>query len=160
MASEDVFNGAKTAMMFLDAYVNTVGQEIGMERALGLFTKTCENMGAPRGKMMKEQSGMKQFDARAAWSLLKSLKDSFGFSCEVLEQGPTRVVVRNNTCPFYEAAQTLGIDAKAIEASFCRGGPIRTANAAVKQLNANLSVQVRKFRSAINDFCEEEIIIS
>jgi uncharacterized FlaG/YvyC family protein len=46
MAIEDVFNGAKTALTLFDAYTNTVAQEIGMERAVSLMTKMCENMGA------------------------------------------------------------------------------------------------------------------
>ena len=43
-----------------------------MERTLGLMTKTCETMGAMQGKMMKEQVGTKEIDAKAAWSLVKT----------------------------------------------------------------------------------------
>lgn len=159
MASEDVFNGVKTMAILLNAYMNTVGQEIGKERALSLYTKTCEGMGAMRGMMAKEQSGNKQFDAKAAWSLLiKSLKDSSGFTFEVLEDSPQRVVVRNIRCPFYDAAHMLGIDANAIE-TICRAGSMRMADAAVKQLNPNLNVRVQKFRSTPDGFCDEEIVL-
>jgi len=59
-------------MMFFDAFANAVAKEIGMERTLGLMTKTCETMGAMQGKMMKEQVGTKEIDAKAAWSLVKT----------------------------------------------------------------------------------------
>ena len=158
MASEDAFMAARSVFAFLDAYINTVAQEIGRERAVALMTKGCESMGAMRGKMLKEQSGIKEFDAKAAWSLVKSLKDTLGESHEVLEESPQRVLVRNDRCPFYEAARMLGMDASAIETS-CRAGPMRFADAVVKQLNPNLNLQIRKFRSTPDDFCEEEIVL-
>ncbi len=66
MAIEDAFMGARAALVIFDAYVNTVAQEIGRERAVALMTKMCESIGAMRGKMMKEQSGIKEFDAKTA----------------------------------------------------------------------------------------------
>ena len=159
MSSEDALNGAKTIVMFLDGYINTVGREIGMEKALSLFTETCEFMGAMRGAMAKQQSGIKQFDAKAAWSLLlKSLKDTAGFTYEILEESPQRVIIRDFKCPFYEGARMLGIDDKTIETN-CRAGSMRTADAAAKQLNPNLNVRVRKFRSTPDGFCDEEIAL-
>jgi hypothetical protein len=85
MAIEDAFMSARAVFTFLDAYVNTVSQEIGRERALALMTKACESIGAMRGKVLKEQSGIKEFDAKTAWSLLKSLKNTLGESHEVLQ---------------------------------------------------------------------------
>jgi len=158
MATEDVFRGAKTALIFLNAYLNVVAQEIGMERAIALQTKMCESMGAMQGKMMKEQSGIKEFDAKAAWSLVKNLKESLGESYEVLEESPQRVVVSNGRCPIYEAARTLGMDAKTIETG-CRAGPMRFMDAVAKQLNPSLNLRVRKFRSTPDGFCEEEIVL-
>ena len=53
MATEDTFSGAKNAFAYYFAYLNTVGQEIGMERAVALQSKMCEAMGAAQGKMIK-----------------------------------------------------------------------------------------------------------
>lgn len=159
MATEDVFRGAKTALTFFNAYQTTVAQEIGMERAIALQTKMCQSMGARQGKMMKEQSGIKVFDAKAAWSLVKSLKDNLGESYEILQESPQRVVIRNGTCPIYEAARTLGIDAQTIETS-CRAGPMTLMDALVKQLNPNLNLLVTKFRSTPDGFCDEEIVLA
>ncbi|MCK4736562.1 MAG: L-2-amino-thiazoline-4-carboxylic acid hydrolase [Methanophagales archaeon] len=155
MAIEDVFNGAKAAMILNYGYINTVAQEIGMERALALYTKMCENMAAMQAKMMKEQAGIKEFDAKAAWSLLKTTPDSVGCSIEVVEESPRRVRVKIGKCAVYEAAQTMGLDLKA----FCLAGPNRFMDTGAKQLNPKLSFQMRKFRSAPDDFCEEEVVL-
>ena len=158
MATEDAFNAAKTALTFLDAYINAVAQEIGMERAAALATKVFENMGAVQGKMMKDQAGIKEFDAKAAWSLMRMAPEGLGVSFEVVKESPERVVVKASRCSVYEAAQMLGIDAKTIEA-MCRAGPNSFMDTFAKQLNPNLSWRVPKFRSAPDDFCEEEVVL-
>jgi hypothetical protein len=158
MSSDNVFNAAKTGLTWFHAYTNTVAKEIGRERAIGLITKMVENMGAMQGKMMKERAGIKEFDAKAAWSPIKITKDTIGQKYEVVEESPQRVVVRNGRCPIYEAARAAGMDANTIETA-CHAGPVRFMNAAVKQLNPNLNVRLQKFRSAPDDFCEEEIIL-
>ena len=158
MAIEDVFNGAKKALTLFDAYTNTVAQEIGMERAVSLMTKMCENMGAIQGKMMKEQAGIKEFDAKAAWSLLRTTPEGLGLSIEVLEESPERVVVKVGKCSVYEAAHMLGMDAKTIE-TMCRASSEKFMDTVAKQLNPNLSSRITKFRSAPDDFCEEEIVL-
>ena len=158
-AHDDVFNAAKTALMFYYAYSNTVAQEIGRERALGLITKMFEKMGAGQGKMMKERAGIKEFDAKAAWSPVKNFKDTIGQNYEVIEESPRGVVLRVGRCPLYEAARTLGMDASTIE-TVCRAGILKSADAMVKQLNPNLNVRLEKFRSTPDDFCEEEVILT
>jgi Rod binding domain-containing protein len=155
---DDVFNAAKTALMFYYAYSNTVAQEIGRERALGLITKMFEKMGAGQGKMMKEKAGSKEFDAKAAWPSFKTFPDTVGQDYEVVEESPQRVVARMSRCPLYEAARTLGMDASTIE-TFCRAGILRSADAMVKQLNPNLNVRLEKFRSTPDDFCDHAIIL-
>lgn len=158
MAIEDVFNGAKTAYTHFFVYLNAVAQEIGMERTLALMAKTDETMGVMQGKMMKERSGMKEFDCKAAWSLVKTGPESLGITVEKLEESPQRVVMKVERCPVYEAAQMSGMDAKTIE-TLCRAASIKSMDAMAKQLNPNLSIRLRKFRSAADDFCEEEIVL-
>jgi len=76
MGMEDVFNGAKSAMTFYDAYLKTVAEEIGMDKALSLHTKMFETMGAMQGTMLKEQAGTEEIDTKAALSLAKSVPES------------------------------------------------------------------------------------
>jgi hypothetical protein len=159
MPNEDVFKGARSALTFLFAYQNAVAQEIGIERAIALQTRLSESMGARQGKMLKEQSGIKESDAKAALSLVKSLKESLGMTYEIVEENPQRVVIRTVRCPFFEAARMLGMDAKAIETG-CRNGPMKMADSVVKQVNPGLNVRVRKFRSTPDGFCDEEIALS
>ena len=52
----------------------------------------------------------------------------------------------------------MGMDAETIE-NLCHSGPLRALDAMVKQLNPSLSYQLKKFRSAAKDFCEEEIVL-
>jgi len=157
MASKDAFTGAKTALIMFYAYVNTVAQEIGMERAVSLITKTCEYLGTMQGQILKEQARISECDAKTARSLMKTLTEDTGMKVQVIEESPKRVVIRSGNCPVYEAARTLGMDGKAIEA-MCRAGS-RFDDMLVKQLNPSLSFRLRKFRSTLDDFCEEEIVL-
>jgi hypothetical protein len=157
MGTEDTLNGATAAMTLFNAYMGTVAEEIGMERAGNMFTKMCENMGTMQGKMMKEQAGAEEIDAKTAWSLVKNVPENLGITSEVVEESPQEVVVRLGKCPVYSGAEMVGFDAETIEA-MCRTGSARLMDTVVKQLNPNLSHQLRKFRSSADDFCEEAIV--
>jgi hypothetical protein len=157
MAIEDTYSGARAAMTFFNAYINTVAEEIGMDRALNLLTKMCETSGAKQGKMMKEKAGTGEIDAKAAWSLVKAVPEGIGISSEVVEESTQEVVIKLGKCPLYSAAQMLGLDVKTIE-NMCRSGSARLMDTMVKQLNPNLSHQLRKFRTEAEDFCEEAIV--
>jgi hypothetical protein len=159
MPMEDAFNGAKNAFAFFSAYVNMAAQEIGMERALALHTKTTEELGGIQGKMMKEQTGDQEVDAKAAYSLVKALPESLGITFEVLEESPAMVRFSCKRCSVYEGAQMAGMD-KNVTESMCRAGSIPCMNAAVKQLNPRLSYQLTKYRSGPDDFCEEQIVLA
>jgi hypothetical protein len=157
MGMEDVFNGAKSAMTFYGAYLNTVAEEIGMDRALSLHTKMFETMGTMQGEMAKEQSGAKKIDTKATFSLAKSAPESLGISMEVVEESPQSIAFKVGKCPIYESAQMMGMDAETIE-TLCRSGPLKFLDAMTKQLNPNLSYKLQKFRSGKDDFCEEVIV--
>ena len=158
MAIEDTFSGAKNAFTFHGAYLNTVAQEIGTERALALWTKTSETIGAMQGKMMKEQAGIEEVDAKVAYSLTKAVPESLGLLFDVLEESSTTVRMRCRRCSVYEGWQMAGLDDKTRE-TMCRAGSLRFMDAAVKQLNPRLSYELRKYRSGPDDFCEEQIVL-
>lgn len=158
MAIEDTFNGAKNAYIYYFAYLTMVAEEIGMERAIALDTKMCETNGAAQGKMIKEQADFEEYDAKAVASLAENYVESIGISSEVIEESPQKVSKKVGRCPLYEAAQELGLDVETIE-TLCRAGPVRDMDSMVKQLNPNLNYQLRKFRSATDNFCEEVIVM-
>ena len=157
MAIEDTYNGAASAMTFMNAYIKTVAEEIGMDRAVSLLTRMCESMGAIQGKILKEKAGAEELDAIAAWSLVKSVPEGIGIGAEVIKESPKEIVFQTGRCPLYTAGQSLGLDNNAIE-TMCRNGAARLMDTMTKELNPNLSYELRKFRSGADDFCEEAII--
>jgi hypothetical protein len=159
LASEDTYNGATAAMTFMNAYIKTVAEEIGMDRAVSLLTKMCESMGAMQGKILKEQAGAGELDVKAAWALAKTVPEGIGIGAEVIKESPKEIVFKTGRCPLYSAGQMLGLDNKTME-TMCRNGAARLMDTMTKVLNPNLSYQLRKFRSGAEDFCEEAIIQS
>jgi hypothetical protein len=159
MAIEDTFSGAKNAFVLHQAFVNTVAQEIGRERASALETKMCETMGALQGKMAKEQAGVEEFDAKAAHLVCDQVVGGLGLTAEVIEESPREVVVKAGRCPIFEAAQMVGQDVQTSEAA-CRAGAVRFMDTLVKQLNPNLRYELRKYRSAPEEACVEAIVLA
>lgn len=155
MANREAFDAALRVFTMFNAYVQAVGQEIGMERARGLVTKTFENMGAQQARMMKERSGIQKFDAKTAFSLLNTVPKTIGIQMDIVEESPRKVVAKSGKCPIYEAAQAMGLDHAAIE-KMCRTGPGRFMEIAAKQLNPGLNYQL-KFRATPDDCCEERL---
>jgi len=158
MAIEDTLSGARNAFVFYGAYLGTVAEEIGMERALALHTKMVETMGPMQGAMMKEQAGIKDFDIKAAYSLVKAVPESLGIATEILEETPTAVRFKCLQCSLYEGLQMSGLDEKTRE-TMCRDGSIRLMDIALKQLNPSLSYRLMKYRSGAEDFCEEGVVV-
>ena len=162
MATDDTFNGAKNAFVFHQAFVNTVAEEIGRERAAALETKMCEALGVVQGRMAKaqaEQAGMKDFDAKAAHLVCSQLIGGLGITTEVTEQGAQEVVSKVGRCPIFEAAQLMGQDIQTSEAA-CRAGAIRFMDTVVKQLNPKLRYEMRKYRSAPEEACVEAVVLA
>jgi hypothetical protein len=160
MATADTFTGAKNAYTFLFAYLNTVGQEIGMERAMALDTKMCETMGAAQGMAMMEHAGMEQLGLQTVTSLNERfLEDGLGITSQLLEEDAQKHLFKVGRCPLYEAAAELGMDNASIEA-LCRSGALRFMDTMVKQLNPALSYQLQQFRSSAEDSCIEAMYLS
>ncbi len=89
MTVEHTFNGAKSGLTFMYAYLNSVAGEIGMEQALALDTKTCQDLGAAQGQMIKEQAGTEEVDLRTAEKMLTAMiEEGLGITSEVAEEKP------------------------------------------------------------------------
>lgn len=160
MSIKDKLEGARNGIAFFYNYLNMVGEEIGMERAIALSVKVDEMMGEAQGKMLKEHHGGNNIDINEATTMaLNTIKNGFGINSEIIEKSPKKIKVRCSRCPVYEAAQSAGIDSENIE-DLCRIGSVKFMDAMVKQLNPNLSYQLSKFRSGPDGFCEEEILLS
>ncbi len=159
MAVQDTFNGAKSGLTFLQAYLNSVADEIGMEQALALDTKTCQALGTAQGMMLKEQAGVDEVDIKTGEKMLSALiEEGFGIVSEVTGESPNKITCKVGRCPVYESAEMVGKDNKAIEAG-CRAGAITFMDTVAKQLNPKLSYELTKFRSSADDFCEEAVVM-
>lgn len=158
MTIENTFNGAKSGLIFMHAYLNQIADEIGMEKALALDTKTCQALGTAQGMMIKDQAGAEEVDVKTAEKLLTDMiEESFGIASEVVEENQNMITCKVGRCPIYEAGEMLGMDNNAIEAG-CRAGAITFMDSAVKQLNPNISYKLTKFRSSADDYCEESVV--
>lgn len=160
MSTKETFNVAKTVYTNFYAYINAVAQEIGLERALALLTKTNEASGTELGKKIKEQSGGKEYDVPKTAQEVINLAKGIGGIDEVIEDTPQRVVTKTGSgkCPNYEAAKAAGLDNDTIKA-ICATGSLRFFDTLVKQLNPDLSYRLKKFRSGPDDFCLEETVL-
>ena len=158
MAVEDTFVGAKTGLSLLFAYMGTVAQELGMEKAIAFDNEMCEVMGAAQGKMIKGQAGIETYDVKTAVQvLLSAIEQGFGIPSETTEEGSDKVVVKIGKCPVYEAAAAVGMDPETIEAT-CRAGAINFMKAMAKELNPELKYELKEFRSSADGCCEEVIV--
>lgn len=145
MTSEIAFNAAKNVYTMYGAFFNTVAQEIGKERALSLHSKYGETWGAMLADMLKKPGIERE---------LRAMNESMGFSSEI-EVSPTKVVNKVYQCPCYEGFQVAGLDHETIKA-MCHH-MVEAENASLKKLVPNASATLIKFRSAPDDFCQEEI---
>ena len=157
MGIEDTYNGAESGLTLMNAYIKTVAEEIGMDRAVDLLTKTCESMGTMQGQMLKDQADIEKFDIKSAWSLIKQVPEGIGIGAEIIKESQNEVVVKAGKCPIYSAGEMLGLDNKTME-NICRKGPAKLMDSMIKELNPSLNYELRKFRSGADDFCEEAII--
>jgi hypothetical protein len=159
MSIEDKFTGAKNGFSFYFAFLSSIAEEYGMDKAIALSVKVDEKLGAEQGRMIKEQSEAAEFDTITAAAVAKNtIEHALGISSEVIEESPDKTVMRCSRCPVYEAAQDLGIDTNTVE-KLCHKGSIKFMDALVKQLNPNLSYNLNKFRTSADDYCEEEIVL-
>ena len=156
MPAEERFAAAQAAMAFFNAYVNTVSDEIGSERAMALYARTAEQAGEMQGKMARKEAGDQDLEADAAYSILRAIPDSMGILGEVLEEGPSLVRVSVPKCSIYESYLMAGLDEAAMQAR-CRHGSMRFMDTEAKQLNPRLTFQLSKFRASPNNVCLEEL---
>jgi len=153
---EDTFTGAKNAFIMLDAFINTVIKEIGENKAYSMMEKTCQNMGALHGKMLKSQARrekIKEMNPSNAALLASDAIKGFGIATEILKESDEKVSLGVKKCPVYEAAKMMGLNPD----PFCRSSSLPFMHSLVKELNPNLQYELEKFRIGQDDFCEESI---
>ena len=115
-------------------------------------------MGTHMGQMTKEEMGITELDAKTAAKITKSVVSGFGISNVDAEEKPTSVLIKVHGCPIYEGELAIGTDDEAIETK-CRKGALIFMDTFFKQLDPNANYQLKKFRSAPDGYCEEELTL-
>jgi hypothetical protein len=159
MAQDDKLVGARNAFSLYFAFMSDVAGEIGLQRAVDLSDARDELTGTQRGRMIKQETGTAEFDIKAAAKATRdSIYQDFGITSKVVDETPKSVVVQCGRCPVYEGASMAGFDHDSIGTQCCAGA-IRYVDALVKELNPDLSYELRKFRTSGEGFCEEAIVM-
>jgi hypothetical protein len=160
MKNDDVRRGATSAFTMVHAYVLRAAEELGVEKALAMDAEVGRRLGAARGRSLKERMPGKEFDiAQVREMLAASIKEDFGIHSEMVGERPGEIVVRCGRCPVYDAAAALGMDGATIEAG-CRASAIGYMDALAAELNPRARYELRRFRNAAEDPCEEAIVLA
>jgi hypothetical protein len=152
MAREDAFNAAKATSTLLGGFFKDVANEIGLEKALSLYAKHGEVVGAMMARAVKERLGDKEFDMKTLASVASGLYQICGYTFE-LEETPTSIKVKCFQCPFYEGFKNAGLDDQTIEAACNQSVAVQLAE--LKKAFPQLSGRL-KFRSAPDQPCIDE----
>ncbi len=153
--TEPVYKSAKTSHIAFASYLAKIAQQIGLEPALKTLSSTYEDMASYQGLKFKNHSEIKNFDAKNAYPLLKSIAERFGMDYEIMHLETSKVAIKITRCPIYEASKVAGLDPE----KFCRCGAIKYMNTLVKKLNPKLEYTLDKFRSSKDDYCEENLVL-
>ena len=108
MGRKEVFNGVTSGVSMLGLYYKAAAQEFGEEKAIQLYEKLGENMGAGTVQELKKKFG----DTTPTMKELKETLDSsykgmgFTFSSKA---GKTKLTNKVTSCPFYDGLAIAGV---------------------------------------------------
>ena len=156
--NEDVFNGAMAGFVFFEGFRNEVAEEIGEEKTLSLMDKMSISLGKMQGKILKSQARsdkIKKVTPSIARSLIGVIFAGLGMETETLNETPEKFSLNVKRCPVYEAGKLMGL----VDENLCRHGAVKFMDNVVKQLNPNLSYELKNFRTSSDDCCQEEIVL-
>ncbi|MHA1148633.1 MAG: L-2-amino-thiazoline-4-carboxylic acid hydrolase [Promethearchaeota archaeon] len=153
--SEQLFKSVRSVYIALAAYVNKVGEEIGMDKALDLLSKSFSEIGGYQGKKLKKKTNLDNANASEAYELIKQVPLSLGINLMIPKNEANKLKTRLDKCPIFESAKVVGIYPE----SFCDNTAVPYYDAVAKQLNSELEFQRTKIKSSEIDFCEEQLIL-
>ncbi len=157
MANEkekQLFNSVRSVYIALAAYVSKVGEEIGMDKALKVLSRTFGEIGRYQGKKLKKILEKENPNATEAFEVIKNVPFSLGINLMIPEKDSSKVIARLDKCPIFECADVVGIN----PAVFCDNTAVPYYDMIAKELNPDLKFERNKIKSNQEDFCEEQII--
>ncbi len=153
--------GATTGMVFLGAYDQALEQELGKEKATSIQENVMKLIGQNHAKMVKDQTGMQDFDLEALNAIIPQIMDeNMGIKFEAIEKTPGKVVYNVGRCPVYESSAMLGIIDPATAQSRCKATALVYMNALLNELNPKVSLELQSFRHGPNEHCVESFVLS
>lgn len=153
--SDQLFKSVRSVYIALAAYVNKVGQEIGIEKAMELLSNSFAEVGTYQGKKLKKLADKEKLNADEAYELMKVVPKSMGINFMIPQKDSNNVITRLDKCPVYECAKVVGLDI----GTFCNNSAIPYFNAIAKQLNIDLEFNRNKVKTSESDFCEEQLTL-
>ncbi len=152
--------GATTGLVFSGAYEQKMVEEFGQERAAELLEEAMQYVAKSQAAMVKEKTGMQDFDLEAIHSIVPNLmEENMGIVFEPIERTPTRIMYKIGRCPIFESSQMLGMEPAAIRPR-CIATALVFMNALLKELNPNAGAQLNSFRQTASDYCLESFVVS
>ena len=110
---KEVFSGMTSGVSVMGLYYNAAAKEFGEEKALQLFEKVGESMGAGTAKGMKEKLGNKTPTMKELKETLDSSYKSMGFT-NSSKAGKTKLTNKVMSCPFYDGLAMAGLSHETI----------------------------------------------
>ena len=156
----DVLKGATTTMVFVGVYDQLLHRELGTERATALQKEIMLSLAKHQADMIKAQMGIEDFDLETIDAVFPQfMADTTGVVFELTEKTPTKLSYNVGRCVLYESSLMLGMEPEAIQAR-CSATATEFANALLKELNPNVSLEVHRFRQSAAEPCVESIVLS
>ena len=134
---KEVFSGMTSGVSVMGLYYNAATKEFGEEKALQLFEKVGENMGAGTAKGLKEKFGNKTPTMKELKETLDSSYKSMGFT-NSSKAGKTKLTNKVMNCPFYDGLAMAGLSHETINkiCTHTSDGEYRSIMTAYPQLEA------------------------
>jgi hypothetical protein len=158
MIREEVFQATKKVFGLYGAFFDVVAQEMGIEKALSLHVRAHETLGIKAGKALCEVVGTAGCDIHKLGAILRESNLSIGIESELKHADATSAVFHNLQCPLYEGYRMGGLDEHTAEVLCQLGAPAKLGST-LRQLNPNLTHRITRYRTRLDEPCEEEITL-
>lgn len=151
--------GVRRAYAAWFAYIIDIIEEIGTAKALDTLSRVIKRRGEADGKALIKRLGVKGGDIDAGLAVYSAFLADCETEHEIAEKGENKVLIRVSKCPIYDAYYGAGIDCNWQAEKMCKTLTLPLINAVLEQVNPNLKVMLKKYRSSSEGYCLEELLL-
>jgi hypothetical protein len=156
MVKEETYNASKYVFTRFGRYFKDTSEIIGIERAIDIFTQYGKRDGEVSAQMLEDEWKDKELDLTVIGTMWKDYYEGIGYENKI-EVAPTSIMFKMDKCPFYAGFVEAGVKHEDIE-KMCRLNN-KGYGSKLKLFDSNAGSRIVKFRSDIDDYCEEEITL-